>query len=70
MKAHVCYQLDVNIFSQQCILWCWHISVTTINFEKIMSIHCPKYNLNLRIKTDPVTIEADATVYVCFIGQI
>ena len=30
----------------------------------------PKHNMNLRIKTDPVTVGADAAVYVWFVGQI
>ena len=29
-------------------------------------MHCPKNNLNLCIKTEPVTVEADTTVYVWF----
>ena len=27
-------------------------------------VHCPKNNLNFRINAEPVTAEADATVYV------
>ena len=29
--------------------------------------HCPKNNLTLRIKTSPVMVGADATVYVWFL---
>ena len=29
--------------------------------------HCPKNNLNLRIKTEPVSVGADSTVYVCLL---
>ena len=31
---------------------------------------CPKNNLNLCVKTEPVTAGADATVNVWFLGQI
>ena len=30
----------------------------------------PTNNLDLRIKAEPVTDGADATVYICFLGQI
>ena len=33
-------------------------------------LHCPKNNLNLRIKTDPVTVGTDITKSVWFLGQI
>ena len=29
-------------------------------------LHCPKNNLNLCLKTEPVAAGADATVHVCF----
>ena len=32
--------------------------------------HCPKNILNLLLKTEPVSVGADATVYVWFLGQI
>ena len=35
----------------------------------VSTVHCPKYNPNLRIKTEPVTAGADATFYMsgfCF----
>ena len=35
-----------------------------------MCLHCPKNNLNLGIKTKPVTVGKDATVYVWFLHQI
>ena len=33
-------------------------------------VHCPKNILNLGIETEPVTVGADATIYVWFLGQI
>ena len=33
-------------------------------------MHCPPKNLNLRIKTEPVMVRADATVCIRFLGQI
>ena len=36
----------------------------------IYTVHCPKNSLNLRIKTEPVTVEADAMVNAWFLGQI
>ena len=33
-------------------------------------VHCPKNILNLGIETEPVTVGADATIYVWFMGQI
>ena len=32
-------------------------------------VHCPNSNLNLRIRTKPVTDGADAAVLICFLGQ-
>ena len=32
-------------------------------------VRCPKSNLNLRIRTKPVTDGADAAVLICFLGQ-
>ena len=34
---------------------------------KVVSPHCPKNNMNLGIKTEPVTVGADTTVYVWFL---
>ena len=31
---------------------------------KNIAVHCPKNNLNFRLKTEPVTAEADATTHV------
>ena len=31
---------------------------------KFLSYHCPKYNLDLRIKTEPVTVGAAALVNI------
>ena len=31
-------------------------------YDSIVIVHCPKNILNLRIKTEPITIEADETV--------
>ena len=36
----------------------------------IYTVHCTKNSLNLRIKTEPVTVEADAMVNAWFLGQI
>ena len=36
----------------------------------VCTAHCLKNNLNLRIKTKPVTAETDATVNVWFMGHI
>ena len=33
-------------------------------------LHCPKNSLNLRIKTQPVTLGSGATVYVRFFGRM
>ena len=38
-----------------------------VNGVDSVPIHCPKINLNLSIKTEPVTVEADATAYVWFL---
>ena len=32
-------------------------------------VHCPNKNLNLSLKTKPVTVGADARVFVQFLGQ-
>ena len=44
----------------------------TVLLSKCTSItpRCPKTNMNFRIKTGPVTIGTDATVYFWFLGQI
>ena len=33
-------------------------------------LHCPKLKLILHIKTEPVLVGEDATVYIWFLGQI
>ena len=37
--------------------------------EKKNCPHCPKINLHLRIKAEPVTVGPDATLYVWFLCQ-
>ena len=32
--------------------------------------HCPENNLNFRLKSEPVAVGAEATVYVWILGQI
>ena len=37
---------------------------------KSIPYSCPKINLNLRIKTEPITVGADETVYVWFLIHV
>ena len=41
-----------------CTVYC------TQHKQYILGVHCANNNLNIRIKIEPVTAEADATVYV------
>ena len=63
------------------IPWYWSSVIVWFNMMSLVSVscwlsrtgqpaNCPKNNLNLCIKTEPVTVRADALVNVCFLGQI
>ena len=43
---------------------------TLVTYKQPNTQHCPKNNLTLRIKTEPVTVGANATVYIWFLCQI
>ena len=43
---------------------------TLVTYKQPSTQHCPKNNLTLRIKTEPVTVGANATVYIWFLCQI
>ena len=45
------------------------VSFTTGDLTRDCGLY-PKHNLNLRIKTESVTVGADATEYIWFLGQI
>ena len=51
-------------FRPQCILIAMATAVEV--FGMLALVHCPKNNLNLRIKTEPVTVGAD----VWYLGQM
>ena len=40
------------------------------NLLNPLNFHCPYYNLNFCIKTETVTVGADATGYVCFFSLL
>ena len=39
------------------------VGAVLVEAEYISKIQCPKNNLNICLKTEPITDEADATVY-------
>ena len=43
------------------------LSVKAMKGKEAGSAHCPKNNLNIRIKTKPVTIGANSAVYIWFL---
>ena len=47
-----------------------HLLYSTYNQQDSPELHCPTNSLNLRLKPESVTVEAEATVYVRFLCQI
>ena len=63
---------DTDEFETDIIYNSWKYFTFVENSIKIFTelLHCPKNNLNHRMKTAPVTVEADPTVMCGFLGQI
>ena len=63
---------DTDEFETDIIYNSWKYFTFVENSIKIFTelLHCPKNNLNHRMKTAPVTVGADPTVMCGFLGQI
>ena len=63
---------DTDEFETDIIYNSWKYITFVENSIKIFTelLHCPKNNLNHRMKTAPVTVGADPTVMCGFLGQI
>ena len=66
MCAGILQPADSQLFSVVPLMICSNMSFECR--ERLLCTHCPRNNRNLRIKTEPATLEA-ASIYILYLAQ-